>query len=68
LQVAELTNLEAKLGEVIGLAMAAQDQKARHAQLATLIEQQVPIQQRHLQETMEGSLELAAEEDPNEAS
>jgi hypothetical protein len=44
------------------------NQKARHAQLGALIEQQVPIQQRHLQDTMEGSLELAAEEDPNKAS
>ena len=44
------------------------NQKARHAQLAALIEQQVPIQQRHLRDTMEGSLELAADEDPNEAS
>jgi hypothetical protein len=44
------------------------NEKARHPQLAELVQQQIEIQQRHLRETMEGSLELAADEDPNEAS
>jgi hypothetical protein len=44
------------------------NRKAGHAELRTLIEEQVPIQQRHFQATMEGSQKLAAEEDPNEAA
>ena len=44
------------------------NEKARHPQLAQLVQQQIEIQQRHLRATMEGSLELAADEDPNETS
>lgn len=44
------------------------NRKARHAELGRLIEEQVPIQQRHFRTTMEGSQKLAAEEDPNETS
>ena len=34
--------------------------------LQELVEFVTPIQERHLSDTMEGSLKLAAEEDPNE--
>lgn len=44
------------------------NEKARHPQLADLVRRQLEVQQRHLRDTMEGSLELAADEDPNEAS
>jgi hypothetical protein len=44
------------------------NERARNPQLDELIQQQVEIQRRHLRDTMEGSLELAAEEDPNEAA
>ena len=44
------------------------NEKARHPGLGQLIQQQVAIQQRHLKNAMDGSLELAAEEDPNETS
>jgi hypothetical protein len=44
------------------------NQKARVPELGELIQQQIAIQQRHLKNVMEGSLELAAEEDPNETA
>jgi hypothetical protein len=34
--------------------------------LDELVEWQIPIQQRHLEETLKGSVVLAADEDPNE--
>ncbi len=40
--------------------------KARVPGLQALVEWATPIQQRHFQQTLEGSVELAAEEDPNE--
>jgi hypothetical protein len=90
--MAEHSNLESKLGEVIGLAMAAQgatqkvtkledvegdlaghweilstlNEQARHAGVQELVEWGIPIQQRHFEEARQGSLKLAAEEDPNE--
>jgi hypothetical protein len=33
-----------------------------------LVEWGIPIQQRHLEQVRQGSLKLAAEEDPNETS
>ncbi len=42
------------------------NQRARNAALGELVDLVKPIQQRHFQETLEGSLKLAAEEDPNE--
>jgi hypothetical protein len=48
--------------------LAKLNEKARNPQLDQLVQQQVEIQQRHLRDTMEGSLELAADEDPNEAA
>ena len=40
--------------------------KAHVPGLQELVEWATPIQQRHFQQTLEGSVELAAEEDPNE--
>ena len=42
------------------------NQKAQVPGLRELVEWVTPIQQRHFQQTLEGSLELAADEDPNE--
>jgi hypothetical protein len=42
------------------------NQKARHDGLAELIEWALPIQERHFQDVLQGSQQLAAEEDPNE--
>jgi uncharacterized protein YfcZ (UPF0381/DUF406 family) len=42
------------------------NQRARVPGLQELVEWVTPIQQRHFQETLEGSVELAADEDPNE--
>jgi hypothetical protein len=44
------------------------NQKAGNQRVQELVEWQLPIQKRHFQATMEGSLELAAEEDPHEPS
>jgi hypothetical protein len=41
---------------------------ARHTEIAGLVEWALPIQQKHFSGVMEGSLKLAAEEDPNEAA
>jgi hypothetical protein len=42
------------------------NQKARVPGLQELVEWATPIQQRHFQQTLEGSVELAADEDPSE--
>jgi hypothetical protein len=42
------------------------NQKARVPGLQELVDWITPIQQRHFQQTLEGSVELAADEDPNE--
>ena len=42
------------------------NRKAQLPGLQELVEWVTPIQQRHFQETLEGSVELAADEDPNE--
>ncbi|MFL5930026.1 MAG: hypothetical protein ACJ75P_02100 [Gaiellaceae bacterium] len=42
------------------------NEKARIDELQEIVEWVVPIQTRHFQEALEGSLRLAAEEDPNE--
>jgi hypothetical protein len=42
------------------------NERARLAGLQELVEWVTPIQQRHFEQTLEGSLELAADEDPNE--
>ncbi len=43
-------------------------EKAGHRELKDLVAWATPIQQRHFKETLDGSLELAREEDPNEAA
>ena len=42
------------------------NERARKAEVGELVEWALPIQQRHFQQTLEGSVELAADEDPNE--
>jgi hypothetical protein len=42
------------------------NQKARHDGLEELIEWALPIQERHFKDVLQGSQQLAAEEDPNE--
>ena len=42
--------------------------QAGNAQLRTLIDWALPIQERHFQEVLQGSVKLAGEEDPNEAA
>ena len=42
------------------------NQRAQVPGLQQLVEWVTPIQQRHFQDTLEGSVELAADEDPNE--
>jgi hypothetical protein len=44
------------------------NERAGNAEVKDLVEWGIPIQQRHLQEAREGSLKLAAEEDPNETA
>jgi hypothetical protein len=44
------------------------NQKARHDGLEELIEWALPIQERHFQDVLQGSQQLAAEEDPNETA
>jgi len=42
-------------------------ENARHPGVKELVQWQLPIQKRHLRDAMEGSITLAAAEDPNEA-
>jgi len=42
--------------------------RARHRGVQELVEWGIPIQQRHFEQVRQGSLKLAAEEDPNETS
>ena len=44
------------------------NERARHAELQQLVDWALPIQQRHFEQAREGSLQLAASEDPNETS
>ncbi len=46
--------------------LGTMNQKAGNSDLQEVIEWVTPIQERHFQETLQGSLKLAAEEDPNE--
>ena len=62
-----LTRAEA--GEVGHWSIVAKlNEKAGNAELRTLTDWALPIQQRHLQEVLDGSLKLAAGEDPDEAA
>jgi hypothetical protein len=64
LDAARETKKEA--GEVGHWSIVAKlNDKAGNAELRELTEWALPIQQRHLQEALDGSLKLAAEEDPN---
>jgi hypothetical protein len=42
------------------------NERARNSGVEELVEWGIPIQQRHLEQVRQGSLKLAAEEDPNE--
>jgi hypothetical protein len=42
------------------------NERARHTGVQELVEWGIPIQQRHFEDARQGSLKLAAEEDPNE--
>jgi hypothetical protein len=42
------------------------NERARNSGVQKLVEWGIPIQQRHLEQVRQGSLKLAAEEDPNE--
>jgi uncharacterized phage infection (PIP) family protein YhgE len=46
--------------------LGTMNQKAGNSELQDVIEWVTPIQERHFEQTLEGSLKLAAEEDPNE--
>jgi hypothetical protein len=46
--------------------LGTMNERARNSELQQVIEWVTPIQERHFQETLQGSLKLAAEEDPNE--
>ena len=46
--------------------LGTMNERARNSELQQVIEWATPIQQRHFQLTLQGSLKLAAEEDPNE--
>jgi hypothetical protein len=56
----------AEAGEVGHWAILGMlNRRARNAALGELVEWVTPIQERHLRETLDGSLKLAAEEDPH---
>ena len=46
--------------------LGTMNRKAGNRELQEVVEWATPIQERHLQEALSGSLKLAAEEDPNE--
>jgi hypothetical protein len=46
--------------------LGTMNRKAGNSQLQAVVEWATPIQERHLQQALEGSLQLAREEDPNE--
>ena len=46
--------------------VAKLNERAANPELRKLTEWALPIQQRHLQDVLDGSLKLAAAEDPNE--
>jgi hypothetical protein len=57
----------AEAGEVGHWAIVAKlNERAGNPELRKLTEWALPIQQRHLQDVLDGSLKLAAAEDPNE--
>ena len=57
----------AEAGEVGHWSIVAKlNERAGNAELRKLTDWALPIQQRHFQEALDGSLKLAADEDPNE--
>ena len=57
----------AEAGEVGHWTVVAKmNEKARNAELQEVVDWALPLQQEHLQRALDGSLKLAAEEDPNE--
>src|SRR3989440_12928041 len=57
----------AEAGEVAHWSIVGKlNERARLAGLQELVEWVTPIQQRHFEQTLQGSLELAADEDPNQ--
>jgi len=46
--------------------LGTMNQKAGNSELQEVVDWATPIQQRHFDQTLKGSLKLAAEEDPNE--
>ena len=59
----------AETGEVGHWSIVAKlNEKAGNAELRKLTRWALPIQQRHLHEVVDGSLKLAADEDPDEAA
>ncbi len=46
--------------------LGTMNQKAANSELQQVVDWATPIQQRHFDQTLKGSLKLAAEEDPNE--
>jgi hypothetical protein len=62
--MADLTVLEEKLAEVIGLA----NEHAGDQRLQELIDWALPIQERHFEDVKAGSIKLAAEEDPSDTA
>ena len=58
----------AEAGEVGHWAVLGElNKKARNAEIRDLVRWQLPIQRQHLKNAQQGSLTLAAKEDPNEA-
>ena len=62
--MAELTNLETSHWEILKTL----NERARNSGVRELVEWGIPIQRRHFEQVRQGSLKLAAEEDPNETS
>jgi hypothetical protein len=57
----------AEAGELAHVEIVAQlNKKARNPQVKELVDSVMPIQQRHVQDTRQATLTLAAREDPNE--
>ena len=44
------------------------NERASQQELGELVEWALPIQKRHFKEALDGSIELASQEDPNEPS
>lgn len=48
--------------------LAAMNEQAHHPEISSLVTWALPIQQRHLRDVMEVSVDLASDEDPNETT